>query len=47
MIVAMQETATETGNPARTGRAGMPDGQAPVKVQTEKILDGDKPIYCW
>jgi antirestriction protein ArdC len=39
--IVEKETATETRNPARTGKAGMPDGQAPVKVQTEKILDGE------
>jgi hypothetical protein len=39
--IVEKESATETRNPARTGEAGMPDGQAPVKVQTEKILDGE------
>jgi hypothetical protein len=38
--IVEKETATETRNPARTGRAGMPDRQAPVNVETEKILDG-------
>jgi hypothetical protein len=39
--IVEKETATETRNPARTVSAGMPDRQAPVKAQTEKILDGE------
>ncbi|MGH9632693.1 MAG: ArdC family protein, partial [Bryobacteraceae bacterium] len=39
--IVEKDTATENRNPAAVSRSRTPDGQAHVKVETEKILDGE------